>query len=60
MEIETIVAQALDDLEAERLDLPDALRLAATIAWYRGHDEAEHHRCADPQPSAPDNGSPTG
>jgi hypothetical protein len=39
--VETMVAQALDDLEAQRIDVPAALRLVATIAWCEGHLDAE-------------------
>jgi hypothetical protein len=35
-----MVAQAVHDLEAERVDVPTALRLLATIAWHAGHLEA--------------------
>jgi hypothetical protein len=40
-QIETMVGQALDDLEAERVDLPTALRLVAKVAWHAGHLDAE-------------------
>jgi hypothetical protein len=35
--IAVLVAQALDDLAAARLDLPAALRLVGTIAWHDGY-----------------------
>ena len=57
---ETIVAQALDDLEAERLELPAALRLVATLAWRQGHREAEHPPPGPGQTSAPCTGSSVG
>jgi hypothetical protein len=41
VQVETIVAQALDDLEAERIDVPTVLRLVATIAWNQGRFAAE-------------------
>jgi hypothetical protein len=41
IQVETIAAQALDDLEAGRVDVPTALRLLATIAWHAGHLEAK-------------------
>lgn len=41
IQVETIAAQALDDLEAGRVDVPTALRLLATIAWRAGHVAAE-------------------
>ena len=33
---ETLVTQAVDDLEAEHVDLPTTLRLVAEIAWREG------------------------
>ncbi|HEY2206866.1 MAG TPA: hypothetical protein VGH99_20590 [Pseudonocardia sp.] len=36
--IDIIVGQTLDDLEAERIDVPAALRLVATLAWRDGHE----------------------
>jgi len=33
-----LVGQALDDLEAERVDVAGALKLVATTAWRQGHD----------------------
>jgi hypothetical protein len=50
---EAIVAQALDDLDAERLDLPAVFRLVASIAWSQGHREGAQHRPAHLHPSAP-------
>jgi hypothetical protein len=41
IQVETIVVQALDDLEAERIDVATALRLVATIAWRQGLLAAE-------------------
>jgi hypothetical protein len=41
IQVETMVAQALDDLEAARVDVPTALRLLAMIAWRAGHVAAE-------------------
>jgi hypothetical protein len=38
--VETMVAQALDDLEAKGVDIPTALRLLATIAWHAGRLDA--------------------
>jgi hypothetical protein len=35
-----LVGQALDDLEAERVDVAAALTLVATTAWRQGHDAA--------------------
>jgi hypothetical protein len=51
IEIEALVAQALDDLEAEHIDVPEALRLVATIAYRQGRRDAEHSGSADlPEP----------
>jgi hypothetical protein len=43
---DVLVAQALDDLEAGHVDVPAALRLAATIAYRQGRRDAEHARSA--------------
>jgi hypothetical protein len=48
IDVETIVAQALDDLEARRIDVATALRLVATIAWNHGLLDAE--RCSSQLP----------
>jgi hypothetical protein len=37
--IETLVAQALDDLDDSRLDTPALLRMLATFAWDAGYRE---------------------
>ena len=36
-----LVGQALDDLDAGRLDVGSALRLVAEIAWQRGYEECQ-------------------
>jgi hypothetical protein len=38
--VEVLVANALDDLEAESLDVATALRLVARQAWNLGYDSA--------------------
>jgi hypothetical protein len=35
--IEVLVAQALDDVEAGRLSVEQALRTIATVTWMRGY-----------------------
>lgn len=38
---ETLVTQAVDDLEAEHVDLPTTLRLVAEISWREGRLHAD-------------------
>jgi hypothetical protein len=40
MFIDTLVAQALDDLEEDRLDIETALRTVAWLAWQDGYRQA--------------------
>jgi hypothetical protein len=40
MFIDTLVAQALDDLEENRLDIETALRTVAWLAWQDGYRQA--------------------
>jgi pimeloyl-ACP methyl ester carboxylesterase len=44
IDVETIVAQALDDLKARRIEVPTAERLVATIAWHSSARSAEECR----------------
>ncbi len=54
---ETLVTQAVDDLEAEHVDLPTTLRLVAEIAWREGRlhaDEPDDAARAARLPSQPE------
>jgi hypothetical protein len=48
--VTVLVGQALDDLEAKRVDIESALRILANAAWVEGHREgrgAHEHEPSD-------------
>jgi hypothetical protein len=56
--VEVLVANALDDLEAEFVDVATALRLVAGQAWRLGYESAAAGNCGGGGSGGPDDCKP--